>query len=73
MNRNRTAADLDVHKDSVYFCIMGNDGVDSIGHAQTQPPHIRFRGKLTKGLNHYLPFIWANEDICIKYMKQGKL
>ena len=25
MNRNRTVAGLDVHKDSVYLCIMGND------------------------------------------------
>ena len=26
MNRNRTVAGLDVHKDSVYLCIMGHDG-----------------------------------------------
>lgn len=26
MNRNRTVAGLDIHKDSVYLCIMGHDG-----------------------------------------------
>lgn len=26
MDRNRTVAGLDVHKDSVYLCIMGHDG-----------------------------------------------
>lgn len=25
MNRNRTVAGLDVHKDSIYLCIMGQD------------------------------------------------
>ena len=25
MDRNRTVAGLDVHKDSVYLCIMGHD------------------------------------------------
>ena len=25
MNRNRTVAGLDVHKDSIYLCIMGHD------------------------------------------------
>ena len=27
MDRNRTVADLDVHKDSIYLCIMGHDEV----------------------------------------------
>ena len=27
MNRNRTVAGLDVHKDSIYLCIMGHDEV----------------------------------------------
>jgi transposase len=26
MDRNRTVASLDVHKDSIYLCIMGHDG-----------------------------------------------
>ena len=26
MDRNRTVAGLDVHKDSIYLCIMGHDG-----------------------------------------------
>lgn len=26
MNRNRTVAGLDIHKDSIYLCIMGHDG-----------------------------------------------
>ena len=25
MDRNQTIADLDVHKDSIYLCIMGHD------------------------------------------------
>ena len=25
MDRNRTVAGLDVHKDSIYLCIMGHD------------------------------------------------
>ncbi|MGM9872264.1 MAG: hypothetical protein ACI30X_02255 [Muribaculaceae bacterium] len=25
MDRNRTVADLDVHNDSIYLCIMGHD------------------------------------------------
>ncbi len=27
MDRNRTVAGLDVHKDSIYLCIMGHDEV----------------------------------------------
>ena len=26
MDRNRTVAGLDVHKDSIYLCIMGHNG-----------------------------------------------
>ena len=45
MNRNRTVAGLDVHKDSIYLCIMGHDEAIIFEKTYGVPRlfHLRFR------------------------------
>lgn len=41
MDRNRTVAGLDVHKDSIYLCIMGHDEtiiLKNLWSAHSGPP-----------------------------------